>query len=619
MKALGTIVYCLILCHLMGVSTPVFGQFQQLPVVPKPNSSGDLGNVARNARQAEVPLTLPFWDDFSSSSLNSNLWENHGATRSTSIGVDPPSLGVVYMDGVDEMGNPYSRERLANGEGDRLTSLPIDLSGLAPADQQTVFLSFFWQAGGRGEMPDETDHLELQFLSAAGEWVVVWEQLGGDHLNRNAFAQEIVQVGSAFLHDSFRFRFQYIGRLSGPFDTWVLDYIYLNKNRNANDLFYEDRALTKVPNSPLGRYTAYPFFWLEELGQGEGQRLEGQFKNLSNRFRAMEYTVTLRDAQTRALIQTTNANTPLIPVPLAQERRDFFSNPISDLNGLPSEGFDLETLLYLSTGDRLKVAEVVGRDTIFEPSIDYRINDTVRTVTPLRDFIAYDDGSAEYAAGINQTSGMLALRFQVPEPAYVTGVSINFTNYLQRGNALELMVWDSLTRNAIYRKEILIPDFEEVDDFAYFPIDTNVSVSGSFFVGFTQFTNDFIYVGLDKTTDTGEEVFFNVYGEWEQNEAVVGSLMIRPHLSLQPPTEVTLPETEASFFLYPNPAYSDNVVLVGPAERIMVFDFQGREINVPIERTEQGNLINFANRQKGLYLVRVLSGKRWNAIRLVIK
>ncbi|MCC5936898.1 MAG: T9SS type A sorting domain-containing protein [Lunatimonas sp.] len=618
MKSPETIVTCVILFLLTGVYTTVFGQFQQLPAGLKPGSS-DEASLSISARQAEERLSLPFWDDFSSNVLNSSLWDNQGATRSTSIGVDPPSLGVVYLDGVDDLGNPYSRERLANGEGDRLTSLPIDLSNLSATEKQTVFLSFFWQAGGRGEMPDDTDQLEVQFLSATGDWVVVWEQMGGDHLDRHVFVQEILQVAPEFLHDNFRFRFQYIGRLSGPFDTWVLDYVYLHKNRNANDRFYEDRALSLVPNSPLGRYTAYPLFWLEELGEEGGQRLEGQFNNLSNRFRAMEFTVTLSDAQTGALIRTVNANTPLIPVPLAQERRNFFSNPINDLNGLPSEGFDLETTLYLSTGDLFKVARVVGRDTVFEPSIDFRLNDTVRTVTPLRDFMAYDDGSAEYAAGINQTSGMLALRYQAPEPAYVTGVSINFTNYLQRGNALELMVWDSLTRNAVHRQEILIPDFEDIGDFAYFPIDTNVRVSGSFFVGFMQFTNDFIYVGLDKTTDTGEEVFFNVYGEWQQNESVEGSLMIRPHLSLQPPVEGRIPESEAAVFLYPNPTYTENVVLVGAAERIMVFDFQGREINVPIERTEQGNLINFANRQKGLYLVRVLAGNKWNAIRLIIK
>ncbi|WP_209332186.1 T9SS type A sorting domain-containing protein [Lunatimonas salinarum] len=605
-------------CLFAGFITPAFSQFQQLPLVPSPHHY-DKTPADYNARLAEELLTLPFWDDFSTDSLNTSLWEARGVSWSNSIGVDPPSLGMVYLDGVDDLGNPYSRERLTNGEGDRLASLAIDLASLTPDEQQTVFLSFFWQAGGKGEVPDETDQLELHFLNEAGEWVVVWEQAGGDQLSRDTFEQVILQVEPEFLHAGFRFRFQTIGRLSGPFDTWVLDYVYLHKNRNPSDIFYEDRALTLLPNSPLGRYTAYPVFWLGQLGVGEELRLESQFNNLSNRFRAMEFTVDLRDADTGASIQLINANTPLIPVPLARERRNFFSSPMGELSELPNEGFDLETLLYLSTGDQLKVSQLVGQDTLFESAIDFRLNDTIRTITPLRDFMAYDDGSAEYAAGINQTSGMLAIRYEAPEQVYLTGVSINFANYLQRGNALELMVWDSLTRNGIYRKEVLIPDFDEFGDFAYFPIDTNISVSGSFFVGFTQFTNDFIYVGLDKSTDSSEEVFFNVYGEWEQNETVSGSLMIRPHLSLTPPMEVSLPESDAGLSLYPNPAYSENVVLTGPADRIMVFDFQGKEINVPIESTEQGNLINFTNRQKGLYLVRVLAGNKWKAIRLIIK
>jgi hypothetical protein len=602
----------------LGTAKPVVGQIQQLPLVhasevPSP------GKLRPHARQAAEVLDLPFWDDFSADTLNRHLWENRGVNRSASMGINAPSIGVVYFDGVDEVGNPYSRDRLANGEGDRLTSLPINLSTLTPSERQTVFLSFFWQAGGKGEMPDATDQLELQFLNSSGEWIVVWEQSGGYELYPNVFVQEIIQVGEPFLHGAFRFRFQYVGRLSGPYDTWLVDYVYLNKGRQASDLFFEDRALTQLPNSPLGRYAAYPYFWFDASVTQDPVRIAAQFNNLSNRFRAMEYTVTLRDAQTNVLLRELNSNTPLIPVPLARERRDFFSAPFADLDLQPAEGFDLETTVYLSTGDGYKVAQVVGRDTIFEPSVDFRINDTVRTITPLRDFIAYDDGSAEYAAGINQTSGMLAVRFQAPAPAFVTGVSINFTNFLQRGTVVELTVWDSLVRNAVFRQDVVIPEWQAPNEFAYFPLDTNVRIAGNFYVGFTQFTNDFVHVGLDKASDSGSEVFFNVYGNWEQNVTVQGSLMIRPHVSPNPPFPVVPGDAEAAFLLYPNPSNADNVVLLGRADEIRVFDFQGREINVPIESTEQGNLISFVNRQRGLYLVRILSQNRWTSIRLIIK
>jgi hypothetical protein len=188
----------------------------------------------------------------------------------------------------------------------------------------------------------------------------------------------------------------------------------------------------------------------------------------------------------------------------------------------------------------------------------------------VRDFLAYDNGSVDYSAGINQTSGMLAVRYEAEGEAYVSGVSINFTNYLHRGNALELMIWDSLGRQPIYKEEVLIPDTETLDEFGFFPIDSAIRVSGSFYVGFTQFTNDFIYVGLDKSIDNGDEIFFNVYGTWEQNLSVAGSLMIRPHLTNtdpSPPNENGREEVR----MYPNPV-SQKLVIEGEADQIQVFD-----------------------------------------------
>src|SRR5690606_18637223 len=140
-------------------------QFSQLPV-----AHAGKGNTAGNARlkvQLE-PLSLPFWDDFSSGSIDSLKWQNRGAVASLTIGMDPPSIGVVYLDGVDGKGKAYSAALLENGEGDQLLSQQIELSSYLPAD--SLYLSFFWQAGGKAEMPDENDQLELYFLNANGEW-----------------------------------------------------------------------------------------------------------------------------------------------------------------------------------------------------------------------------------------------------------------------------------------------------------------------------------------------------------------------------------------------------------------------------------------------------------------
>lgn len=588
-------------------------QFSQLPLDRSSDPTAVEGERMRI--QAEAIL-LPFWDDFSSGRLDSLKWEHRGVVASKTIGIDPPSIGVAYLDGVDTRGKAYSTAMLENGEGDRLSSHAIDLSDYQASD--SLYLSFFWQAGGLGEMPDENDKLELYFLDEKGDWRLVWEVFGGDPGIRNTFSQEMIKVDDVFFHGSFRFRFLNRGRLSGPFDSWILDYIYLNKGRSRFDTGYEDRALTKMPNSPFGKYSALPFFEFEEIKEQHLSSVSSQFKNLSNRFRAMEYTLLLRDKATQTVLQHLHSQTPFNPVPQALERRDFSSVVLKDLDFEVSEEFDLETLLFLTTGDNYLVEEVAEGDTLYSTAVDYRINDTVSHTTAIRDYMAYDNGSLDYAAGINQRSGMLALRYELGGAAYLKGISINFANLSQVGSAVELTVWDDLDLPPLYREEVLIPDKERLDRFAYFPLDTNLSVADTFYIGFTQFTNDFVYVGLDKSNDSGQEVFYNVTGSWQQNEEVQGSLMIRPHLSRSPAVVEETGSDTIELAVYPNPV-TERLFIEGAVNEVKVYDAYGRQINMPIESFAKGKIINFTGSDKGVYVIHTWKGGQPQSIRILVK
>lgn len=588
-------------------------QFRQLPV---DYSSGKNFVPMENLRIKAGPLTLPFWEDFSTGTIDTLKWQNNGTSASKTIGIDPPSLGVAYLDGVDRGGEPYSTSMMENGEGDQLTSQEIDLSTHQAAD--SVYLSFFWQAGGKGEMPDVPDKLELYFLDTSGTWIQAWEIFGGDVEKRDVFSQEMVKVTDDFIHNDFRFKFINTGRISGPFDSWLLDYIYLNQGRNVNDVYHEDRALTKLPNSPFGKYSALPLFELNRNKGGYLTAISSQFKNLSNRFRAMEYSVELRDKETQVLLKSIHAQTPFNPVPQALERRDFNSVDLKDIDVDPAEEFDLETLLFLTTGDQFQIDQITEGDTLYFPQVDFRINDTIRHTIPIRDFFAYDNGSVDYAAGINQRSGMLALKYELDTSAYLKGVSINFANLSQVGSAVEVMVWNSLESAPIYTEEIIIPDKSRLEEFAYFPMDTNLVVSDTFFIGFRQFTNDFIYIGLDKSNNSGSEIFYNVTGSWEQNEEVQGSLMMRPHLSINPVVAQNGTEGEVGIKIYPNPV-TEKLYLEGKIGEVIVFDSFGRQINIPVDTFEKGKILNFVGNDKGVYVVRAWTGKKPNSIRILVK
>lgn len=584
----------LVLCFLTTKPGQLFAQFRQLPTpvsVQKTSSPS-------NARTQSSPLELPFWDDFSSAGIDPDRWISDGASHSFTVGISAPTLGVAMLDGTDESGRPYAREDLQQGEADELISLPINLSNIQATEANTVFLSFYWQAGGKAEMPDENDRLTLQFLSPTGDWIEVWSQNGGDNQVNNIFRPVSVQVRPEFFHGQFQFRFRNRGRLSGPFDSWLLDYVFLNKKRSANNLIVEDRALTQANQRPLGKFGAVPLSELPLLPE-IWQRTGNEFNNLNNRFRAMEFSIELQN--NGQLVKRINTNTPFNPVPLALERRSFVSNEFGSIPS-PSTETDLELVTYLSSGDDF-FFELVQGDTLFFPQVDFRKNDTVRTVIPIRDFYAYDNGNVDYSAGINQRGGMLVNRYEAKGQVFLKGISINFTNPSQVGRGLDLMVWKNLDSAPIHVQEIFIPAKETLESFAYFEIEKNVPIQGEFYIGFAQFTNDFIFVGLDKSYDNGQEVFFNVSGSWQQNQEVSGSLMIRPHLS-QTGIQAENKEEIFEVKVFPNPV-TDRLFVEGTIESVQVFDSFGREINLPQERLVEGHQLDFTGQRKGIYLINI--------------
>lgn len=604
------IVFLIILGFLTLGPLKVLAQFSQLPT-PINGTKKQTSHL----RIQQDPLQLPFWDDFSGNGLDTAKWEIRGATQSHTVGNEAPTFGVVLLDGTDENGRPYSTTQLDQGETDQITSKAIDLSSIAPAEANSVYISFYWQAGGKAEMPDAADGISLDFLDADGIWVTVWEQSGGLTAEQLFFTQELIQVRPEFHHAAFQFKFKINGRKSGPFDSWILDYVFLHKNRNQNDLFKPDRALTMTNGRPFGKYSAVPLFLLKRKPESFWNNTGNEFKNLSNIFRAMEYSFEIREKESQVLIKNINGNTPFNPVPTAQERRGFSSNPIQDVALLDEEN-DYELVSYLVTGDGFLQGIENGQPVSY-PSVDFRVNDTVRTMLPIRDFLAYDDGKVDYSAGINQRSGMLAVRYEVEGPAFLKGISINFTNFAQVNSVVDINVWRDLTQTPIYSKEVIIPNKGALENFAYFELDRNVDASGIFYIGFTQFTNDFVHVGLDKTYDNGEEIFFNVAGAWQQNDRVQGSLMIRPHLS---PTPIVQDDADAAIAIkaYPNPV-TGPLNLTGDFDGFEVFDPMGRRINLPVSDTEEGKIINFENLQMGVYVIKASKGKQIHTFRILVK
>ena len=130
-------------------------------------------------------ISLPFLDDFSKDNIypDASLWLDSNAFINRDYPITPPTLGVATLDGASKTGCPY--DTIITGAGsypaDTLTSKPINLSSL-PSDSSVV-LSFFWQAKGRGNDPENSDSLILQFRNPSDSnnttaWRNIWYKNG---------------------------------------------------------------------------------------------------------------------------------------------------------------------------------------------------------------------------------------------------------------------------------------------------------------------------------------------------------------------------------------------------------------------------------------------------------
>ena len=603
--------FLLFLLALLSQSTPSSAQF----VVFAPTHRNPVNSPALSRphdRQA-ANGSIPFWDDFSQG-IDASKWIAEGSSYTETIGTNAPSIGMVLFNGVDELGRSYSLQEKDQGESDFLTSIPLDLSSLDVVEQTSLYLSFFWQAGGKAEVPDRSDRLTLQILTPSGNWQTVWEKSGGDGLDRSLFTQEIISILPEWQHANFQFRFFSNGRQSGPFDSWLLDYVYLNSQRSTSLLTYPDRAITVPSTVRLGDFGAYPWELLAKHQKDNWSTIKSEFQNLENRFRAMEFSVTLQDSSATNLLSI-NTTTPFNPVPNALERRTIVSRTFTEIP-VPSQPGELYFETSLITGDGL-LTSITGTDTTRYAQVDFRINDQVRTKFSLRDFFAYDQGQADYTAGINQRSGQLAIAYTTPEPVVLTGISIDFASARQANQVVGLVVWSSLDKSPLYTQEVALPAKSPEQPILYFKLEEAVPVSGTFYVGFTQFTNDFLQVGLDKSNDFGDRIYYNVGGGWVQNKDVAGALLIRPHVRLASNAGGNA-SPNTTLRVYPNPAI-DEVMVEGGFSYLQVLDAYGREITLPRIAKNLGEVLNFRDQLPGLYLIRVVRDLEITSFRIVVK
>lgn len=565
-----------------------------------------------------ISLQLPVIDDFSSTQTfpDARIWADDNVFINNSFAVNPKTIGVATFDIFDSKGKIYD---IATGIGfgaDTLTSNPIYL-GYGP--EANIRLSFYYQPGGLGDIPDAKDSLTLQFYApSTRKWVPVWVTPPGYDTILSFTYKNILINDTAFLKDGFRFRFinyasltasDIAGKTSIP-DVWNLDYVKLDKNRPENDSVYQDIAMINPLRSLLKTYNAMPWsHYLFAFIQEIKPKVEMTYKIYNPKGLTVDRKFTFKELHT---------NNPKDTINMGGEINDPWQNIYKE--------YDL-TNPFTSRNKDSAIYEIRSFISIEDTINKYKYNDTAKFTQVFTNYFAYDDGTAESGYGISgqgAENAKAAYRFYSYFPDTLRSIAILFNPSQQAIDTIyfRLSVWDNNNGkpgNLIYRDLWeRTPLIKPRNEFAYFALDSGILVNETFFVGWEQSSEGFLNIGYDLNSTNGQRfLFYNINGAWEQSGSTgsvrSGSLMLRPIMrtSKSSPVSVPVVKEKQKISIFPNPA-TDYLTITKDTEnndrifRVTFYSVTGQSVKT-FDLPEQD--INISDLKPGLYIVKVQTQK----------
>ena len=590
--------------------------------------------------EVRAPLPLPFIEDFSYKGPfpDPAKWLDRNVFINNEMAQNPPSIGVATFDGLNELGSPYGGDEA--GDADVLTSAFFDLAGLSIQDN--VYLSFYLQPKGNGLPPRMEDIFRLEFKDIDGRWVELREYPGitGNIPPQDSpeFDFKIIQLTNAFFHDNFQFRFTNVNSRSGIREIWHLDYLQLDLGRSESSNS-EDIAFNKLPAPIIFPYTSMPYN--HYIGNEEkylNQQVEiGLFNHFGERALADPSWHVLTEAVGGDEILREGDLTLLELQPVVSEnQRDLepgihnFTNPLRSDNWLSdfvqsADGKD--SLRYVTTYTLNQDQENINniKETLR--------NNTVSSSTIIKDYFAYDDGTAEFGLALISNPTVLAqiaVKYHAEVADSIQGFQVHFP-YVEgdQSNLLfNFKIWigelddEGEDYRLIFQRPIypdqLFDTLQGQTTYQLFSEETGDAIkvpipAGDFYIGIQQVSiGGRIPMGYDRNNPQGFEYLYENSGQgWkpmtDRGDFLRGALMLRPVMGdgFLPVTTSTdesdLPA--ANINIFPNP--STGVLYFETSEPIAQSSWSIDVINSLGQIIQSGSFQPQINLQQppGLYIV----------------
>jgi hypothetical protein len=550
-------------------------------------------------------LELPFFDDFSQASYypDPKKWTDNFVFINNTYSDQQITSGIATFDALSNSGKLYDAASSGGFEADHLTSMPLNMS-YSPSDN--LWLSFLYQAGGLSDSPEVNDSLTLQFLAPAeNKWYSVWRAEGTAGRKFRAVTVPINQ--SRFLKKGFQFRFINYASLSadltepsmsGNCDIWNIDYLLLDKNRNAADTIFADVAYTLPVRSLLKKHEAMPWKQFKVVSLQEmGSSIPVHYRNNDEITRNITRNFEIWDAYKNS-------------------QAYFFSPGATNISPFTSVDYNAN-LIYTFNSNNPDSALFRITCSLKTDAFDQKSNDTLVYYQTFKNYFAFDDGSAEAGYGINglgSRNAMVAYRYTSYMEDTLRAIQIFFNHsYLDANKrSFDLMVWNDdngSPGNVIYSvEEVMVEQGTAPDGFYKYTLPEGVMVNDVFYVGWRQRSETFLNAGFDINTPHDGKQFYWLNGLWNVSQ-VSGSIMIRPVLGT--PTRITsindvMAGKKNKLKIWPNPAkdyisLDPGIEQVSRETDISVTDLSGREV-IKVQYTDR---IDVSALHDGIYFITI--------------
>ena len=540
----------------------------------------------------------------------SSVWLDDFAYHNYRFPLNPWSIGVATFDGLDQYGKAYELGSSISNYGDYLTSKPINLSNYNAAD--SIYLSFLYQSGGYGDMPEESDSIIIEFFAKdLNQWIWIWGDNGSNDLDFKV--GHICLKNSEFFKNGFQFRFKNYGNLSGGFDQFHLDYVHLRMNSGIQDTLFKDFSWVYPINSLLKNYSSVPWDHyknnpLDKMSNNvnlvirNGSNIS-ENNSLGTKIN-IKYNGNLENSIIIPGITMSNGNLNYQPRTTYSSLHDF------------SQGYHFD-----ENKNSLKPKfDIIGICEAQFPNFNQ--NDTTFSEQSFENFYSYDDGSAEAAYGLIGAQSELAIQFTPYESDSIIGI---MSNFVESGNDVSdklflLSIWDDIDGkpgNILYRDNIYFPRspvYSNTNNNYHINfLNNKIKVNGKFYIGWKQLDSERLNIGFDKNNINNDKVFYSLNNgvSWK-NSSVEGTIMLRPLFSTSLDSQLGIDNINnniENIKIFPSPTHNFVTIVCDPEKYfgVEIYSLDGIFI-----QKETSSIVDLTNFPTGFYIFKTIGENQKN-------